>query len=349
MSALQQVGEHCHHHIECYALHDLQEDLPKGRSISFGTAGGNRFIFMSKAIRMALGADLVILGHLNMSFPLIFIFRLLSLIKRKRLILITHGIEAWKKGTAAMEMSWQQYDTILTVSNYTRDRILQAHQVPEECVQVFPNTLDPLVKLWPTGKKDMDLMAKYGILETDKVLFTVCRVATSEKEKGYDKVIRSMPEILTVMPTVKYLLVGKTEDKERARLQQIIEEEQLSGKVIFTGYISDESLNAYYQLGDVFIMPSKKEGFGIVFLEALASGKPVIGGNVDGTVDALMGGGLGMLVNPDSIYDIQHAVLGYFQGAWPQHLYDADVLREKTIASFGFEEFKNRLQKIINA
>ncbi len=75
------------------------------------------------------------------------------------------------------------------------------------------------------------------------------------------------------------------------------------------GYIPEEELNDHYNLCDVFAMPSKGEGFGIVFLEAMACGKPVLAGNKDGSVDALLGGKLGALVDPDDVAQIAETLI----------------------------------------
>ena len=72
----------------------------------------------------------------------------------------------------------------------------------------------------------------------------------------------------------------------------------LSESVIFTGYVKDEEVAAHFSIADIYIMPSTKEGFGIIFIEAMFYGKPVIAGNKDGSADALQNGTLGILVNP---------------------------------------------------
>ena len=82
---------------------------------------------------------------------------------------------------------------------------------------------------------------------------------------------------------------------------KLVEEKNLTNNFILTGYIEDKELTDHYLLADVFVMPSTQEGFGIVFLEALVCGLPVIAGNKDGSVDALLNGKLGKLIDPDNI------------------------------------------------
>ena len=91
-------------------------------------------------------------------------------------------------------------------------------------------------------------------------------------------------------------------------------------------------------------MPSKREGFGIVYIEALACGKPVLGGNRDGAIDALCHGELGVLVDPDDTHAIAKALIEILQKTYPNSLiYQPELLRQKAIATFGFDRFQQTL------
>jgi glycosyltransferase involved in cell wall biosynthesis len=116
--------------------------------------------------------------------------------------------------------------------------------------------------------------------------------------------------------------------------------------VTLAGFVSDSELADHYNLCDVFAMPSKGEGFGIVYLEALASGKPTIGGNQDGAIDPLCHGELGALVNPDDIEEITQTIIQILQGTYPNSLmYEPQNLRQKVISTFGLEQFQTTLAK----
>jgi glycosyltransferase involved in cell wall biosynthesis len=92
-------------------------------------------------------------------------------------------------------------------------------------------------------------------------------------------------------------------------------------------------------------MPSKGEGFGIVYLEALACGKPTLGGNQDGALDALCRGELGALVDPDDVQAIAHTLVEILQGTYPNPLiYQPEQLRQRVIDIYGFERFKRTLK-----
>lgn len=120
--------------------------------------------------------------------------------------------------------------------------------------------------------------------------------------------------------------------------------------VTLTGFVPDEELCDHYNLCDLFAMPSKREGFGIVYLEALACGKPALGGNQDGAVDALCAGELGALVDPDDISMIAQTMIQILQGNYPSPLmYEPQQLRQAVIDTYGTEQFQRRLVELIQS
>jgi glycosyltransferase involved in cell wall biosynthesis len=93
-----------------------------------------------------------------------------------------------------------------------------------------------------------------------------------------------------------YLIVGKGDDQ--ARLEGIAQRVGVADAVVFAGFVSEEDKPAHYALADAYVMPSVGEGFGYVYVEAMACGIPVVGSSVDGSRDALRDGMLGALVDP---------------------------------------------------
>ena len=127
-----------------------------------------------------------------------------------------------------------------------------------------------------------------------------------------------------------------------------LQDRGLTDSVILAGYIPEHELCAFYNLCDVFAMPSKGEGFGIVFLEALACGKPVIAGNKDGSVDAVLNGELGVLVDPESVDEIAKALAGVISKTHPlQILQRPQDLRRGVIDAYGYARFVERVKEII--
>jgi len=234
---------------------------------------------------------------------------------------------------------------IFTISNYTRNLIIaQLMDYPQNQINLLPNALDS--ERFKPGNRPEALLRKLGLQSTDKIILSVSRLSKSEKDKGYTKTIAAVKELLGRFPNLKYVLAGSGDDLPR--LRNLVKDERLDGVIILPGFISEEELPDYYNLCDLFVLPSKKEGFGFVFLEALACGKPVIAGNKDGSVDAVLGGELGLLINPDNITEIKDAIARVLTNDIPQNMRDKDYLRSRVIQAYGFDSFKNRLRAILS-
>ena len=175
---------------------------------------------------------------------------------------------------------------------------------------------------------------------------TVTRLASGDRYNDYDQIIRALPEIRHQIPNIHYLLVGKGPDLDR--IEALIKATNVQDCVTLAGFVSDNELADHYNLCDVFAMPSKGEGFGIVYLEALACGKPTIGGNQDGAIDALCHGELGVLVNPDNIDEIGETIVEIIQGKYPLPiLYQPEEIRQKVIEVYGFNRFKDTISALL--
>ena len=118
----------------------------------------------------------------------------------------------------------------------------------------------------------------------------------------------------------------------------------LENNVFLVGFIAEEEITDHYQLADLFIMPSKKEGFGIVFIEAMACGLPVIAGNQDGSVDALKNGELGMLINPEN-KDEMLEKLEMVLNSNSYTVAQKKLLQQKVNSHFGYSHFYQNLKK----
>ena len=188
----------------------------------------------------------------------------------------------------------QQVDLHFPVSHYTGS-LLSGLGISEASIKVVPNGVN-LGRFYPTCVEQRK--ATLGI-QGQKVLLTVCRLV---RRKGIDVVLRALPEIRNAIPNVVYLIAGTGPDRDR--LQALAADLGVLDCVQFLGYVPDEELNEVYNLCDVFVMPShhcppEVEGFGLVFLEAGAAGKPCIGTIAGGISDAIREGETGRLTVPN--------------------------------------------------
>jgi glycosyltransferase involved in cell wall biosynthesis len=253
---------------------------------------------------------------------------------------IAHGIEAWDIKRPSLQKGLHNADRIFAVSSYTRERLIQEQGLSPDKVSILPNTIG--AENFNIGNKPEYLLKRYGISSKQPVILTVSRLVASEQYKGYDKILRVLHTIRESVPGVHYLIAGKGDD--RAKIEQLIRELDVQDCVTLAGYIPDSELCDHYNLCDVFAMPSKREGFGIVYLEALACGKPTLGGNKDGTTDALCNGELGVLVDPDDTEAIAQALTQILQRTYSHPiLYQPEILRQKVIETYGFDKFKQTL------
>ncbi|PIR93051.1 hypothetical protein COT99_02875 [Candidatus Falkowbacteria bacterium CG10_big_fil_rev_8_21_14_0_10_43_10] len=162
-----------------------------------------------------------------------------------------------------------------------------------------------------------ELKKKYN-LQGKKILLQVGRLV---KRKGYDKVIETLPEVLKQVPNLVYIIIGDGPELDNIKYSIL----NIKDNVLILTDVNDEELEAWYDLCDIFIMPSRDmdgdfEGFGIVYLEANAHGKPVIAGDSGGVRDAVKDGVNGLLVNPENTEEIADAII---------KLYKDDELRIK--------------------
>ncbi|HET9470933.1 MAG TPA: glycosyltransferase, partial [Usitatibacter sp.] len=133
------------------------------------------------------------------------------------------------------------------------------------------------------------------------------RMSELERYKGFDEVIGVLPRLVRRFPRLRYLACG--DGLDRARLEARVDELGLREHVVFAGFVPEDRKADYYRLADAYVMPSRGEGFGIVFLEAAACGLPLVGSKADGSREALLDGRLGRLVDPDDQDEIEAAVV----------------------------------------
>jgi phosphatidylinositol alpha-1,6-mannosyltransferase len=223
------------------------------------------------------------------------------------------------------------------VSRFTCDRIRQSQSLQN--LGLLPNTFD--ASRFQVAPKPRHLLNRYGLEPDQPVILTVNRLAAGESFHSYDQILAALPAIRQAFPNVHYLVVGKGDD--RPRLEKLIATSHLQDCVTLAGFIPDAELPDHYALCDVFAMPSQLEGFGIVYLEAMASGKPVLAG-LDGAQDALKQGEFGALVDPTDVNAIATTLTKILSGTYPNPLmYQPQALRSQVIEAFGQQAFQRTL------
>jgi phosphatidylinositol alpha-1,6-mannosyltransferase len=279
--------------------------------------------------------DHVFCGHVNLAL----LVGMLCQPLRIPYTVMTHGKEVWETLPTLTKFSLQKAAHIWTVSRYTRQRACAANHLDSAKVKMMPCAVNG--DDFSPGAKPTQLSERYGLTGA-KVLMTVARLWSGDIYKGVDVTIQALPQIASVFPDVKYLVIGRGDDQPR--LAQLAKDLGVSDRVIFAGFVPKEELVLHYRLADAYVMPSQ-EGFGIVYLEAMACGVPVLSGDADGSADPLQDGKLGWRVPHRDSNAVAMACIEILRGHDPRC--HGKWLREEAIAHFGLEAFQQRLQEQI--
>lgn len=302
----------------------------------------------------APGRVLIFCGHINL-MPAA---AMAKHICRGTLHLIIHGIDAWSPiRDPAIRASLRTLDGFVAVSRITKLRFQHWSRLRADDGMILPNSVD-LSRFTP-GPKAPHLVERYDLLGRN-VLMTFGRLESAERYKGFDQILDVLPQLGREFRQLTYLVCGDGPDRARlvtkarslgCAVAEIPNGESLRNfaangapRVVFTGRIAEDEKVDHYRLADLYVMPSYGEGFGIVFLEALACGVPVIGSKADGSRDALRDGLLGTLVDPRDPDDIYRAIVG----ALAHGRNGAPPLDRDALACFSSERYTQRVHEIID-
>jgi len=338
IGALDQLAPQHNWTVRVLSLLDREELPGADRYLHSGsTAGrgfaGNRARFAFAATRAGNSADAVIIGHANLA-------PLALLMTSPFKCLIVHGIEVWKKLPQLKSVGISRVDRILSVSAFTQREMMRHNCLTADRFRIFPNTLDPQAASRQPKANRTSLGLPQG-----QMLLSVTRLASSERYKNIRSVIESLPFVLAKMPDTFYVVIG--DGAERKTFEELVSRMGLADKVFFPGAISNELLPAYYENCDIFVLPSIKEGFGIVFLEAMSHGKPCIGARAGGVPEVIRDGITGVLVDPSRLTaEVPEAILRLLTEPMLCETLGANG-RGAMERNFSFARFSARLEEIL--
>jgi phosphatidyl-myo-inositol dimannoside synthase len=254
---------------------------------------------------------------------------------------MVHGKEVWEPLPGSMRKALQQADEIWTVSRYSGDRATQSNQLDPHKIRLMPCAVDG--DRFTPGEKSAALVERYGLADA-KVMVTVARLWSGDIYKGVDVTIRALGIIAQSIPEIKYLVIGRGDDQ--VRLAQLATELGVGDRVVFAGFVPTAELAEHYRLADAYVMPSQ-EGFGIVYLEAMACGVPVLAGDADGSADPLQNGRMGWRVPHRDPVAVAAACVEMLQPTAHQDRHDGQWLRRQVLELFGKTAFTQRLQEAL--
>lgn len=329
-----------------WSLYDSRYDL-MGQYLApenFVGFGRSKSRLALETLRTATHADIVILSHINLAL----LGLVIKMLRPKcQLWLVAHGIEVWRPLNFIKRIFLKRYcDKIICVSNFTKAQMIKMHRSdPDKCI-VLNNAIDPFIKQPDEFEKPEYLVNRYSLTPANQVIFTLTRLASSEQYKGYEQVIKAVGRLKQQFPGIKYILSGQYDSAEELRIKELIRACKVDDEVILTGFLNEKELADYFLLADLFVLPSKKEGFGIVFIEALACGLPVICGNADGSTDAIRNGELGTAINVNDLDELERTIVRYLQN--PLTVATRENLQSQCLHYFNELVYRKNLLQLIN-
>lgn len=234
---------------------------------------------------------------------------LVARIARIPAVIYAHGeeITTWRQPAKfrVMRFVYRHADRVIANSEFTRDELLELGVAPERIVLIYPG-VD--TERFRPGLPCDDLKASIGLAPDEKLILSVGRLS---RRKGFDMVIRSLPELLRQGLKVRYALIGIGEDWDY--LSNLARELGVADRVHMLGHVPPDDLPRWYNACDVFAMPNREidgdtEGFGMVFIEAAACGKPALAGTAGGTGAAVVDGVTGLRVSGSEQWAVARAL-----------------------------------------
>jgi phosphatidyl-myo-inositol dimannoside synthase len=260
---------------------------------------------------------------------------------RLHMALVLHGVEVWEPLPGHRRKAFLKADLFIAPSTYTLEQVVRIQGATRDKTRRIP---------WPLNPRFAEAAAKAETLPRPDgfpeglVVMTAARLASTERYKGVDQLIRAIAQLAGRLPSLNLVVVGSGDDLPRH--MRLASELGLGNRVRFFQGLSQEEVAAFLAHADIFALPSSGEGFGFVFLEAMAFGKPVIGAAAGGVTDIVEHEQNGLLVPPNDLVQLVQAI---------RRLAASDSLRLElgrngavmVRSKFSFEAFRSRLDDVL--
>jgi phosphatidylinositol alpha-1,6-mannosyltransferase len=324
-----------------YREFDASTPLVVERVAPRSDSGGTSLEFARRlhAVIREWKPDLIFSG---VAYPTAIIVSAVTRVTRTPFVVFTHSEDVTIRNSIKRTMlGWalKRARAVITVSKFTRGMLAQL--IGDKPITIISPGID-LKRFESASPLALDALKSFWIVMTAGRLI---------RRKGQDMVIRALPEIAKRVPNVHYLVIGDGPDAEE--LRALAAQYQIADRVTFAGRVNDYDLPRYFFACDAYVMPtrpsddgSEVEGFGIVFLEAAAAGKPVVAGRAGGVADAVVDGVTGILIEPTDANAIANAVI---------HLAEDEMLcrqlgangRARVEREFTVEQFAKRVAQVL--
>jgi glycosyltransferase involved in cell wall biosynthesis len=302
-----------------------------------------RFLVSALAAAIWWSPDLMICAHIGLAPAARFIQKF----RRVPYWVVLYGIEVWGDLPPAKRQALRAAERYVAITRFTLEATIARHGIEKHRELILHPTL-------PKQRPPAPVATSAPLKQSaGPVVLTVGRIAASERYKGHDVMLEAWPAVLRRVPDAVYWIVGGGDDRER--LESRARELCIAESVRFAGPVSPAELEACYDRCSVFAMPARTEldalaprgeGFGIVFLEAMAHGKPVVGPAVGAPAEFIRSGEHGLLVNPTESSEVAGALIELLED--PERASRmGNAGREWVMHEFGFDRFCERLRNAL--
>ena len=299
-----------------------------------------RFLASAVATALSWSPDLILCAHVGLAPAA----RLIQKVTRAPYWLVLYGIEVWGDLPTAKLKALRGAQRYLAITRFTLDAMIARHDLKEPQASILPPTLPKPPSQSPE--------TKYAASKDSSrpTVLTVGRIAASERYKGHDAILDVWPAVLRRVPDALYLIVGGGDDLPR--LESRTREMGITESVRFAGSVSPEELDVCYDRCSIFAMPARTEldaraprgeGFGIVFMEAMAHGKPVVGPRVGAPAEFIRSGEHGLLVDPANSVEVAEALIELLEDPVRARRM-GDAGKSWVACEFTFDRFCERLR-----
>jgi glycosyltransferase involved in cell wall biosynthesis len=324
---------------------ELEAEYLEGKQFVFATgcnSSKRRFVGRYIASCLRWRPNLVFVDHLHLSV----IPYVLRWMIHTPYVMTCHGIEFDQGVTKLRSAAFRHAAARLTNSHYTADRLRQ--MFPGTMIAPCELALDDLGMPAEAGCELPLLPDAFGVMRPfgQQAALIVARLSASERYKGHDQLIQVMPAVARNVPDAQLVIAGSGDDSER--LKALARDSGAGHAVLFAGFVAPALLATLYARCRLFAMPSRGEGFGLVYLEAMRFAKPCLASRVDAGSEVVVDGQTGLLVDPGNLEEIHTAIERVLSDpSFAERLGRAGLARLNQ--RYRFQQYRARLQQQLTA
>jgi glycosyltransferase involved in cell wall biosynthesis len=285
------------------SLHEQNQDRPqfldvKNRFIGFR---GRKLAYALRLMSLFRSDRFFMFDHVRIALPLI----PFALFRFDNFVVMAHGSESWRRVRGTSKLLFRKAKICVTNSQYTLDKMRSTFSgfTGQACMLGLSPVYGNVATDQPQSDAGSELRATDGhkVILSDQLILLVGRMDCGEGEKGHRELLTIWPAILRDFPNAQLVLAGPGND--RKYYMQMAKRLKIESTVFIPGYLSTGALRELYSRCYAFVMPSRQEGFGLAYLEAMSFGKPCIACRNGGGAEVVYDGVSGLLI--DNPYDNQ--------------------------------------------